>query len=93
MNLQNMSFFKSCPLPADLCGLILDFVYTVDQDSYKRCVYEAQHHVWYATELCGVWCADMKPHSYTALVKQRTAHEDLTRPMGYYQRAPYWDLF
>ena len=62
-----MSFFKLCPLPADICGLVLDFVFTVDPDNYKRCVYEAQHHVWYATELCGTWCADMRPSDYSAL--------------------------
>jgi len=88
-----MSFFKLCPLPADICGLVLDFVFTVDPDNYKKCVYEAQHHVWYATELCGTWCADMRPSDYSALVKQRTRYEKLTRPLGYYHNAPYWELF
>ena len=49
-----MSFFKDCPLPSDICGIVLDFVHTAHPDNYKRCIHEAQHYVWYATELCGI---------------------------------------
>ena len=88
-----MSFFTNCPLPNDICGIVLDFVYTAHPDNYKRCIHEAQHHVWYATELCGIWCDDLRPSDYHKLVTMRNPIEIETRPIGYYTVAPYWELF
>jgi len=88
-----MSFFSVCPLPTDLCGIVLDFVYMADSRNYKRCIYEAQHYVWYATELCGEWCGDMRPSDYNTLVTMRAPIEIETRPLGYYHHLLYSDLF
>ena len=89
----NMSFFKSCPLPADLCGLVMDFVHTVDPRSYQKCIYESQHHIWYATMLCGAWCGDMRPSDYKTLVTTRDHYDINSAPLGFYTQIPYWELF
>ena len=88
-----MLIFELCPIPADLTHIICDFVFMVDKTKYQRCIHEAQHYIWYTTELCGQWCYDLRPSDYKALVKNRDPIEIRTRPLGYYQNAPYWELF
>lgn len=93
LNANEMSFFKECPLPADLCHIVMDFVHTADPRTYQKVIYEAQHYIWYCTELCGAWCQDMRPSEYHVLVKERDADEIRTRPLGYYQNLKFWKLF
>ena len=88
-----MSFFNECPLPADLCHIVMDFVHTAPKENYQKVIHEAQHYIWYATELCGAWCGDMRPSEYHVMVKQREPYEIRTRPLGYYQNLLFWKLF
>ena len=93
INISEMSFFNECPLPADLCHIVMDFVHTTDPRSYQKVIHEAQHYIWYATELCGAWCQGMRPSEYRDMVKDRDQDEIRTRPLGYYQNVLFWELF
>ena len=93
VNICGMSFFNECPLPADLCHVVMDFVHTSDPRNYQKCIHEAQHYIWYCTELCGAWCGDMRPSEYKDMVRSRDADEIRTRPLGYYQNLLFWELF
>ena len=88
-----MSFFQVCPLPTDICHVVMDFVHMREETNYQKCIYEAQHYVWYATELCGIWANDMRPSEYKMFIQGREPAEIACCPLGHYHWLPYWNLF